>query len=121
MTRMTEASLVEASTKYATEFVGAKFKQGTDIEKSLVLNGGAHGYYMGVRHFENCLNRPWWKFWVKRLTVWPEDKLINESIKGANAYIKARYRKLDFVTVNLIRAVVSGGFREGLRAREQGP
>lgn len=117
MIRLPEIDLTEKSVKYAGDYVNSKFKTGRDIEKNLVLNSLAHGFFTGARYVESCHNKPLWKFWVK--TKWSDEELVNQGIKASAYYLKKRFRKVDFMTFNLVKASNCNAFCDGVRFREK--
>jgi hypothetical protein len=71
---------------------------------------------MGARHYENIVNRPFWKPWVKKHLT--SDELEQEAVNAANAYIKEKgFAKLPHYEQAFIRAMVSYGFRNGFTSR----
>lgn len=116
MKRLPEVDVQNKSVSFAADYIEKKFKKGRDSEKSLVLNTTAHGFYMGTRHVESSIGAHKLKFWVQR--SWTQEEMVNEGIKAAQSYIRAKgYKKLDFGTLALIRACISSGFRSGMQWR----
>lgn len=117
--KMKEVDLVNISVKFSGDYVMDKFKTGRDIEKALVLNTVAHGYFMGVRFNEEARNEPKWKFWKKKVAL-SDEELIHESIYAAKAYIiEKQYQNLPFERAALIKATLGYGFKAGVRFSEK--
>jgi hypothetical protein len=122
LSRLNEAELNNESVKFAGKYVEQRFQNGRDVEKHLVLNCVAHGFYMGARHCETVTFRP--QISLKRLlgvgNIDEPEEVWNESIKASNYYIaKKKYSKLSMGDLALVRATVSYGFREGCQWRQK--
>lgn len=125
MARLNEAELTDMAAKYASEYIFERFKTGRDIEKSLILNTVAHGYYMGARRYEEVSTPKWWWFFIKPMVkterlVDYKGALDRDSVKASRAYIKAKkYQNMSFSELALVRASLCGGFVVGYIARKR--
>lgn len=118
MERMKEVELTGASLKFSGQYVKDKFPKGRDIERNLVMNTTAHGFFMGARDIEKRQARPTWKFWIKKDL--DEEALLMESIKASQYYVKKKsYGKVPFGQLALIKSTVAYGFREGYAYRRK--
>lgn len=129
MLKMREVDLSDSAVKYAGNYIADHFKKGSEVDKHLILNTIAHGFFMGARWREKLHNyHVGWKTIFRAFTkVDPEGKipdemLVRESIKASTYYLKKKeYSKLEFASQALIRASLSKGFQEGFRFRESSP
>lgn len=112
MKNMKEADLTSACVHYAGKYVDEKFKNGSVVEKNLVVNCLAHGFYMGRRFAEKGKNSI-----LAAILFWntgDEDWVMKHSIKAGKYYLKKTgYLKLEWAEQALIRSTVSTGFRAG--------
>ncbi len=110
---MKEVDLTDLAAKFAGEYVSERFKKGTEIEKHLILNSLAHGYFMGARWTEDRLTLKWYHRFIPVKIPSPSD-LVAESIKAAAYYLKKKdMLKLEFAQQALIKATLCKGFQEG--------
>jgi hypothetical protein len=113
---MNTAELHNISVKFSGEYINNRFKNGSDVEKHLVLNTIAHGFCMGARFRETAFKKTW-KFWEKPPKT--EEDIVNHSVRAAKDYILKKGMVGLPVDKNfLVRATVSYGFREGYNWRD---
>ena len=121
MERLSEVKLQDLAVNFAGAYIEAKFKNGRDIEKSLILNTVAHGYYIGARRAEEIFAEKWWRifsFLIPDPQEWRDTKIDQDAIKASKVYIrKKRYQKMSFGELALIRASLCTGFNAGFRKR----
>lgn len=111
MNKISEAELTKQSVQFAGKYVEEKFKNGSLVEKSLVVNSLAHGFYIGARHQQKSRG----SLWARIVSHIVGDDLDEaHALKAANYYLKKKgYTKLEFAEQALIRACVATGFRNG--------
>lgn len=118
---LSKAELNNVSARFAGAYIETAFRKGREVEKQLVLNCVAHGYYMGARNFEDILLRPrWWRvLFGKPRGPLADVGLFHESVKAGRFYLKRKgYLKLAMADQSLILASVTYGFREGYSWRK---
>lgn len=116
--KLEEVDLANMAVKYGTEDVKLHFSPDNKVEYSIVLNTGAHGYFMGYRFAEHFYREP--NFFRKFLPepVMSEEKLWDQSIDAAKTYVRARgYDKLCSDEYALVYAAVRRGFIAGFNHR----
>lgn len=130
MERYKEADLNELSVNFAGQYIDEKFKSGRDVEKALVLNCIAHGFFMGARHAEDTDNLNTMKTaWIRFKGLFTDDYLPlypasdtkwieKHADKAALYYIKKkRYERMSFGEKALIQSTVALGFKRGFQDR----
>lgn len=130
MQRKAEAELNEVAAQAAGRYITEKFKQGREIEKNLILNSYAHGFFMGARHCEATHNLGTFGIaWIKLkglftgdyLPVYPtmdDDWIESHGIRAGNFYVKQmKYHRMNLLEQTLVRASIGMGFKKGFVSR----
>lgn len=118
MKKLDNVDLTDEAVKFAGEYISTKFKNGAVIEKHMVLNTVAHGYYMGA--IESSKAPSWWQvsFWISKTIT--DEWVTTESIKAATFYLKKKkFKRLGFAQQALIKASLCYGFQHGYRSRQK--
>jgi hypothetical protein len=115
--KLPEVELQNISVKYATDDVLKNYESSNQVERSIVLNTGGHGFYMGYRFAEKHYT---FKFFRRKAKIpWAEDRLQKESVKASWDYLKVKkLEKLATPDAILVRISVQRGFKKGFRAYE---
>lgn len=122
MKKLDDVNITDEAVKFAGEYVSEKFKSGAGIQKHLVVNTVAHGYYMGAierRRFNTGYNL-WYRLMDKYFKKDENTWLNEESIKAANFYLKKKkFQRLNFAEQALIKASLCYGFQHGYRSQKE--
>lgn len=112
-----ESDIIASSVKFASSYMRDRFRGGSKVEESLVINSIAHGYYMGAKHRYSSRRSIW--SWFRKTEV-TSDYIDKHAQKASNFYLKKfGYTKLEWSNQALIRACVAIGFRHAYEERRE--
>lgn len=119
MEKFDEVDLVNESVRYSTDYTNKTFHSDNKVDFSIMLNTGAHGYYMGYRYAESFYREGFLSKFLNRNIPIDVDKLRDQSQDASKKYLSEKnLTHLEEASRTLVKLSVARGFRDGFRKYE---